>query len=791
MLRPVPSLLICLTLATTLARAQEQVPVKVGAGSYASSPPPGAPDGLGKIETQSLFLVNHDDRPLPTNKWWTQLLVSKYAKSLWAAPLKVDAGEKGLEIFFPIKWRPDGTDPETDAPLSLGGKDFKPADSRAKDWSDWLVSFRMGESADRYMDVTLGEGMPSVWVEYHGVDPLLNFPPGVTPKFFDLSGRPVSRDLTSDSLGIEFAGRRFGIFAPDQTRFSLSPRELSVAFSGASHYLVVVALPAAKDLAYFHKYAFAVPRETQFSWKYDAAHGVVTTLWNIKAEALKGSQTQVIQGWIPHHYHTAVNTLSFNGLDYLSPRGKLRCTVGNEFTITYPFNGIVPNLPAPKAAGGADDYQPARMHAYLQDLAGKQNFGADTYWGGKDIRRSGQCALIAQQIKDPLYSLFVKSLRGAMEDWFSFSPGKKDHYFCYYPIFHSLVGVHPSYGSEAFNDHHFHYSYFTFASALLAMHDEKFAADFGPMATLVARDYANWDRGDKRFPFLRTFDPWAGHSWAGGTSSPGGNNQESSSEAVQGWAGLILLGQSLADSDMTAAGVMGYAVESEATLDYWFNATGDTFPPEWKHPVTGMIWGGGKAYGTYFTGDPAWIYAIQWLPASPMLSYLVRDPAAARKRYEEMKADSLAHEKADAARQKPGDPPHEVRQPDIKSFGAGLGSVMLGYVLMYDPQWVCKQLDTLWSEPNDQVAHNAGEMTVIYYQAHAMRNLGLADFTLHADSPTAVAYTDEKTKQTTFITWNPTTKPQKVTFYSADKTLGTMTALPQQLTSTTHLMAPQ
>ena len=94
------------------------------------------------------------------------------------------------------------------------------------------------------------------------------------------------------------------------------------------------------------------------------------------------------------------------------------------------------------------------------------------------------------------------------------------------------------------------------------------------------------------------------------------------------------------------------------------------FPPEWKHPVAGMVWSGGKVYGTYFTGDPAWVYGIQWLPASPALSYLARDRDFARKCYENMTRDFEAKEKKPAT---------------IKQFGPALGSVMLGYVLMYDP----------------------------------------------------------------------------------------------------------
>ncbi len=85
------------------------------------------------------------------------------------------------------------------------------------------------------------------------------------------------------------------------------------------------------------------------------------------------------------------------------------------------------------------------------------------------------------------------------------------------------------------------------------------------MATFVAKEYANWDRKDARFPFLRTFDIGPqGHSWAGGTSSPGGENQESSSEAVQRVGqGSSIWAKVLNDQEMMATGVMGYAAESE------------------------------------------------------------------------------------------------------------------------------------------------------------------------------------------------------------------------------------
>jgi hypothetical protein len=253
---------------------------------------------------------------------------------------------------------------------------------------------------------------------------------------------------------------------------------------------------------------------------------------------------------------------------------------------------------------------------------------------------------------------------------------------------------------------------------------------------------------------------------------------------VQSWAGLIFLGQALGDTAMRDAGIAGYAMETQATLEYWFNQSGDVWPPEWKHPVVGMVWSGGNLYGTYFSGDPAWIYAIQRLPASPMLSYLVRDPAFARTSYANMCREYEAHEQEEAAKTpKPGEQRHVAAKPTIATFGPALGSVMLGYVLMYDPSWAAEQLDTLWKTPGDTIAHNAGEMTTIYYQAHAMRNLGLVDWTCHGSSPTSMVYQDPATKRRTFVVWNPTSHSETVQFYAGDRAIGQLVAAPHALTS--------
>ncbi len=768
-MRIVGLLIACAMMAGGVASGQEVV--SVGKGSYAADPPPVARGEANKA-MKPRFLVADDGRPIPTNKWWTQLIMSRFAKSLWAYPLKLEAGEKGVSIFFPTRWQKEGNDPASEFPLVLGGgADFKPRDSRARDWSDWLVSFRMGESDDKYLDFTIGEGMPYVWVESVGVNPTIALPGGAESRFVDRAGKPIAKSgtITADCFAIEVAGRWFGVFAPDRTSFAMG-NTIAVTFSGKDRYLVVCPLPSQKDLETFYQHAFAIPRKTTVSWKYDPAKAQVATTWTIETESLKHGQTQILQGWLPHHWRETTHDLKFNSIDYLSPRGRLKCATGRSFTITYPFTGIIPNLPAPKTLPGANPYDPARMNEYLSMLAADPKYGEDTYWGGKDILRLGQAALMAQQTNDANRQAFVDHLRAAMANWLTYTPGEKAHFFMYYPTFKALVGFKTSYGSEAFNDHHFHYGYFTQAVALLVAHDPSFAKEYGEMIRLVAKEYANWDRNDDRFPFMRCVDLWAGHSWAGGFSSPGGQNQESSSEDAQSWAGLILLGQALDDSDMMAAGAMGYAMVSRAIPEYWFDIHGDTFPPEWKHKAVGMVWGGGKAFGTYFSGDAAWVYAIQWLPISPALSYLVRDPDFAKQSFDDMIAAATAQKKPTT----------------VKGWGPALGNVIMGYVAMYDPAWTCAQLDELWNEPGDTIARNAKEMAIHYYMAHSMRSLGRYDFTAHATSPTSMVFKNQAGERT-FVVWNPSTRPQTLTAYEGDKRLGTFVAAPQQLTSTRTL----
>ena len=781
--------LVALLLIGIAAYAQE--PVAVGRGSYASFPPPGlvmdqkkSTDLVAATESRKLHLVKDDGRPIPSNKWFQNLLFQPFGTGLWAMPHKVDATKEGMEVFLPISFSGDGVRPIPQFPLIVTGRDFKPVDSRAKEWGDWSVSFRSFESDTRFMDVTLGEGMPTVWCEFTGVQPIIALG-GIhgqgsrsrnKAKFFDLAGAAATLPVTGDALGIHHEGRAYGIFAPDGTKFEQTEAGIAVTFAGRSAFLVLALLPAEKDIAAFHQHAFAVPRDTQLSWNYDRQAGSITTTWKVITEPLKpGAAKSVIQGFLPHHWRENTSTLDLSGPRYSTIRGLLKCGAGDSFNITYPFNGILPNLPAPTAKS----FDKGRVKELLAQsyTDPKKNLGTDTYWGGKDVQRYAQAAFIAAQTKDASLAAINDKLR-AMENWLTYTPGEKNRFFAYYPRRKGLVGFNTAYGSEHFTDTHFHQGYFVYAAGLLSQVQPDFAAAYGDMARLIAKNYANYDRADSRFPRFRTFDLWRGHSFADGNGFPEGNNQESTGEAVNSWAGMILLGEALGDADLTAAGVMGYSFETRANMEYWFDPHDDVFPKDYAHNACGLIWCGSIVWGTWFTASPAWIYGIQWIPSAPHAAFYDRDPGFIGKTYADVERELRIFEDKEAAKK----PSHRKQPVEIKSLGGELASYHLGFLMHADAPRVVAEFDKLWSEPGDKVAHNEW-MANIYYQASALADLGRVDWTAHGTSPTSMVYVNAAKKTRTLVAWNPTAQPQTVQFFAGTKPVGQLTVAPRSIAS--------
>ena len=755
-----------------LAAAHPPV-VPVGGGSYASYPPKSAGPGAQRMLAWQFPLVASTRKAIPTNKYWTWLLRGKASGNLWSYPWRVDPTNQGINLFFPKHSNADGTDAVCNAPLQVGEQGFTDTGVQVKRWGDWTLTFRLVQQSQKYLDVTLGEGMPLVWIQPHGAS--LTITADNNAVFLRPDGNKASFPYYRRSLIIRVANRMYGIYLPPNsvmTQSTSNHTRLDISESSATPFAAIAPLNARRDLAFYRPVAASLPIGSHYDWTYDASSGRVTTTWHVLTKALvPNSPPLVAQSWLPHQWMQAHYTLNLNGPSYFSPRGPLKTCVGNNFKLSWSFGGFLPFLPAPGTFAKAAGFNTTIMKTLLAHCANNPNYGDDTYWGGKDLLRFAQYMAMAHELGNPLANKLRHEASHALGDWLTYSPGEAAHYFAWYKNWHALVGFKDSYDSAKFNDQHFHYGYFTYSTALLAMQDPDFLKKFGPMITLVAMEYANWNRKDNRFPLLRTFDVWAGHSWAGGLGSPGGENQESSSEAMQSWIGLYLLGIMLDNKRMEATGAMGYAIESRAALDYWFNQPGDLFPPQYKHPILGMVWSGGGVWGTYFSGDPAWIYGIQCLPQSPGLDYLVRYRRFAKALFHNM----LAIQKA------------KTGTDDLSKMG-DLGNVMLAQASQADPAWAIQQFNRLWAA-DSPIVHDNMEAGVTYYDAHAYHELGHRLWQVHFSLGTAAAYFNQTTKLTSYVVYNPHRYPMMITAKQAENVLGCFVAPPRQMT-VVHSLQP-
>ena len=110
---------------------------------------------------------------------------------------------------------------------------------------------------------------------------------------------------------------------------------------------------------------------------------------------------------------------------------------------------------------------------------------------------------------------------------------------------------------------------------------------------------------------MRNFDPYAGHSWASGHAKFGdGNNNESSSEAMNAWYGMILWGEFTGDTAVRDRGIYLYTTEMQAIQEYWFDVHDENHPATFTPSVVTMVWGGKGANATWFTANPEAVHGI-------------------------------------------------------------------------------------------------------------------------------------------------------------------------------------
>ncbi len=267
------------------------------------------------------------------------------------------------------------------------------------------------------------------------------------------------------------------------------------------------------------------------------------------------------------------------------------------------------------------------LRSLVREDAGKLVFPEqDTYFNGKRLLAAANLLVLADDLgeKDVAQDI-ARKISDQFKKWKDGTLEKDGaQYFSYDPIIGGLVGYPSSFGSETFNDHHFHYGYFITAAALLGRHDPSFVQEYEPFINLLVRDIATSSHSDTYFPYLRSFDVYEGHSWASGSAPfADGNNQESTSEALQAWYGVAQWAKLIGSKDLEALAQSLYEEERQSTLTYWISpAWSQEIQAHYNDPIVSLLWGGKAEFATWFSPATEAKIGIQMLPLGSQSGYL-------------------------------------------------------------------------------------------------------------------------------------------------------------------------
>ena len=245
----------------------------------------------------------------------------------------------------------------------------------------------------------------------------------------------------------------------------------------------------------------------------------------------------------------------------------------------------------------------------------------DSYFAGKQLARAATLLDLSEQLGQTETSTRLKSLLNE-----AFSKRLDSTYFYYDTSLKGVSAQSKAFGSEDFNDHHFHYGYFIYAASILGKYDKDFLKISEKKVNLLVADIASYSL-TADFPVERNYDPYAGHSWAAGLSPfADGNNQESSSEAINAWNGVALWADLTGNTQLSDRSRWMLSNEAATAKAAWRTVdTSATYLKKYTSPLTSLSFGGKRTYATFFSDEANTKLAIQLIPMSPMMLQYVSD----------------------------------------------------------------------------------------------------------------------------------------------------------------------
>lgn len=588
-------------------------------------------------------------KPFPTAAWFANLAIKgegdKEAglQPIYPAPYVVKSSAQGLGVALPVAVFAREKDSvfaqlhPYSPQLELSSTSDNTFKRSISDVSDLSVTLKYEDDQQHYMTAPIVRGAPYVTMIYHDLVPMLIPGAGIV-------------SVNDQPPGIVVAGSRFAIkLSYDETNtqtwilYSENPITLvwkttpqgwrlttQASYTG---WLRITLLEDTRqnvknDAALLDQYASAIPIRGDVKYTYNDKNAAIKFNWSTL-----NNQPPLMMA-LPHHQQI-LQSQTTDKIKMRNSKGEMLGVVGLEWMMTEDLPKA--NFLEITDIAGLSNEQKNSIHNQLKKDAENIDATLDpsiygVYSSGKRFARAARLALLADlfgqiEVKQKIIHVIESNLTTWMK-------GKNKWQLQYDTTWGGIIPVIDDYGSQLYNDHHFHYGYYVYTMAVLAKLDptwlQKPLNNFTPkewIETLI-RDYANSSRDDDYLPYARHTDPFDGHAYASGLGIAfvDGRNQESVSEAVNAYYAIALLGQALNDQKRSQWGQLLLAQELRAAHTYWqILRDSKVYLPEFvkDNQITAVVWDGKVDSHTWFGANSEYTYGIEMMPFTTVTSQLL------------------------------------------------------------------------------------------------------------------------------------------------------------------------
>ncbi len=553
------------------------------------------------VLSSSSAIINHSITPVVSNQWYSSIYKKFPTQPIFALPLAYMLSPNGISFSYPDVTASTNTITapfNEDFTVGLSDQFVKPSITSIGDWN---IGISLLTHTNNSLSFILAHGVPSTLLHVKANSVVIHLQDN--SKIYNQNKTLVnSKTFSTDSFLLQIHNHNYILVLNKTNTIAVDKNTLTIA-NPTTLYVGLL-----DDRSHYNNFLQTADTEILGT---SAIPTLSDSALSVKYQLATNTGKQLLIALYPHQYDTLTEKVNVLG-KYDTIRGSLNLITADTFSTSIAL--VMPPDSFSKLSSAHTDL----VNQVKTDIAGvlrKPKPDSTDYYLGTWFGEIDNLLLLADTLglteqKNALLQfvepIFVKSLSN----------------FHYDTKQNSLIADSPEFGNEKLNDHHFHYGYYIRTASVLAKFDPASLSKTKTIITKMVNDIATIDRNSENYPYLRNFDAYESHSWADGYADfADGNNQESSSEAINAWYGMYLWSKVTNSPKLEQYALYLYNSEILGAKYYWFNSTG-IYDKPYSHAIASLVWGGKVDFATWFSNDTNMKYGIQLLPITPASTYL-------------------------------------------------------------------------------------------------------------------------------------------------------------------------